>query len=90
MIKPARLKRGDTVAIVSLSSGLGGEEAFLHRYQRGKQRLEEVFGLNVVTMPHALKGIKLLYDNPALRAKDLMEAFKNPRYKRYYLHDWRG
>ncbi len=29
MIKPKKLRKGDTVAIVSLSSGLAGEELFL-------------------------------------------------------------
>ena len=56
MIKPKKLKRGDTVAIVSLSSGMAGDELFKHRYEIGKKRLEEVFGLKVVTMPYALKG----------------------------------
>ena len=39
MIKPKKLKRGDTVAIVSLSSGTAGDEAFRHRYEQGKKRL---------------------------------------------------
>ena len=56
MIKPKRLKKGDTVAIVSLSSGMGGDDIFFHKYELGKKRLEEDFGLNVVTMPNALKG----------------------------------
>ena len=33
MIKPKKLKKGDKVAIVSLSSGLAGEEMFIHRYE---------------------------------------------------------
>ena len=41
MIKPERLKKGDKVAIVSLSSGLIGEENFIHKYDLGKKRLEE-------------------------------------------------
>ena len=32
MIKPKALKRGDTAAIVSLSSGMGGEKPLIHRY----------------------------------------------------------
>ena len=81
MIKPGRLAKGDTVAIISLSSGLGGEPAFLHRYKIGKQRLEEEFGLNVITTPHALKGIDFLYSNPQARAADLMGAFLDPSIK---------
>lgn len=81
MIKPKALKKGDKVAIVSLSSGLIGEPDFLHKYDIGKERLEKEFGLNVVAMPHALKGIKFVYENPQLRAKDLMDAFKDPSIK---------
>lgn len=81
MIKPKRLTKGDTVAIVSLSSGLGGEPAFLHRYEMGKKRLEDEFGLNVVTMPNALKGIDYLYSHPEARAADLMAAFRDDTIK---------
>ena len=77
MIKPQRLRAGDTVAIVSLSSGMGGEAKFKHRYQLGKSRLETVFGLNVVTMPNALRGIEYLYKHPEARAADLMQAFED-------------
>jgi len=45
MLKPSRLTKGDAVAIVSLSSGLGGEPAFIHRYKIGKQRLEADYRL---------------------------------------------
>jgi len=77
MIKPKRLCRGDTVAIVSLSSGMGGDAAFKHRYTVGKKRLETEFGLNVVTMPNALKGSDYLCQHPKARADDLMAAFND-------------
>ena len=32
MIKPERLRKGDKVAIVSLSSGMLGEKKFIHKY----------------------------------------------------------
>ena len=73
MIKPKKLKKGDKVAIVSLSSGLAGEEMFRHRYELGKKRLEKL-GFNVVTMKNALKGIEYLYNHPEKRAEDFMEA----------------
>ena len=73
MIKPKKLKKGDKVAIVSLSSGLAGEEMFRHRYELGKKRLEHL-GFNVVTMKNALKGIEYLYNHPEKRAEDFMEA----------------
>ena len=81
MIKPQRLSKGDTVAIVSLSSGMGGEPAFKHRYEIGKKRLETEFGLYVVTMPNALKGIEFLDKHPEARAADLMQAFGDNRVK---------
>jgi len=81
MIKAPRLIKGDTVAIVSLSSGLGGEPAFAHRYETGKKRLETEFGLNVVTMSNTLKGIEYLDSHPKARAADLMDAFKDNSIK---------
>ena len=56
MIKPKRLYKGDKVAIVSLSRGMIGEKMFIHKYELAKKRLEE-YGLEVVAMPNALKGI---------------------------------
>ena len=73
MIKPKKLNKGDKVAIVSLSSGLAGEEMFRHRYELGKKRLEQL-GFNVATMKNALKGIEYLYNHPEKRAEDFMEA----------------
>jgi len=81
MIKPEGLKKGDKVAIVSLSSGILGEKNLIHKYYLGKKRLEEEFGLEVVHMPNALKGAKFIEENPELRAKDLMDAFKDSTIK---------
>ncbi|MFZ5351094.1 MAG: S66 family peptidase [Bacillota bacterium] len=81
MIKPARLKKGDKIAIVSLSWGGLGDDAFRHKYYIAKERLENLFGLEVHTMPHALKGAEFLAKHPELRAKDLMDAFKEPSIK---------
>ena len=80
MIKPKKLKKGDKVAIVSLSSGLAGEEMFRHRYELGKNRLEHL-GFNVVTMKNALKGIEYLYNHPEKRAEDFMEAILDKEIK---------
>ena len=38
-----KLKKGDTIAIVSLSSEMVGEKEFYHRYLLGKERLEKVY-----------------------------------------------
>jgi len=81
MIKPERLRKGDKVAIVSLSNGILGEKDFLHKYELGKQRLEEKFGLKVVTMENTLKGIEYLYSHPEKRAEDLMDAFRDKTIK---------
>jgi len=77
MIKPQKLKKNDKVAIVSLSSGMGGDSNFFHRYEVGKKRLEAEFDLNVVTMPNALKGFEYLDNHPEARANDLMDAFRD-------------
>lgn len=81
MIKPRKLLRGDTVAIVSLSSGLAGEDSILWRTKQGIERLESVFGLHVKIMPNALKGIKYVREHPELRASDLNEALKDSDVK---------
>ena len=81
MIKPDRLKKGDKIAVVSLSSGLLGEEKLIHKYYIAKERLEKDFGLEVVAMPNALKGLDFVYNNPEARAKDLMDAFKDKSIK---------
>jgi muramoyltetrapeptide carboxypeptidase LdcA involved in peptidoglycan recycling len=81
MLKPERLKIGDKVAIVSLSSGMLGEKEILHKYELGKKRLEENFGLNVVQMPNTLKGKTYIYEHPEERAKDLMQAFSDKSIK---------
>jgi len=80
MIKPERLKRGDKVAIVSLSSGMLGEEFTQHNLKIGKERLEEL-GLEVEFMPNSLKGIDYLKEHPEKRAEDLIEAFSDDSIK---------
>ena len=77
MIKPKKLKKGDKIAIVSLSWGGLGDDALIHKYYIAKERLENDFGLEVMCMPHALKGSEFIAQNPQLRAQDLMDAFKD-------------
>lgn len=81
LIKPEKLQRGDQVATVSPSWGGAGNRELRWRYEQGVKRLEEVFGLNVVPMPHSLKGDDYLYRNPQARAEDLMTAFKDENIK---------
>lgn len=73
--KPPTLRPGDTVAAISLSSGLAA--LFPHRYQAGKRQLAETFGLNVVETPNALRDNAWLHDNPQARAEDLHWALSN-------------
>ena len=69
-----KLKKGDKVAVVSLSSGMLGEEFCSHNIEIGIKRLKE-YGLEPIFMPNALKGIKYLKEHPEDRAKDLKDAF---------------
>ncbi|WP_088815192.1 MULTISPECIES: S66 peptidase family protein [Listeria] len=79
--KLPRLKKGDTVATISLSSGAAGDPELLGRYEVGKKRLQEHFGLKVIEMPHTLAGSDFIYHHPEKRAADLMAAFQNPDIK---------
>lgn len=76
MNKPYALSVGDQVAIVSLSSGILGEDFCKHQIELGVKRLES-FGLKPVFMANALKGIEYLKAHPEARAADLKEAFFN-------------
>jgi len=75
MIRPPALKPGDTVAAVSLSSGLAA--AFPHRYEAAKRQVAETFELTVVEAPNALRDNAWLHDNPQARADDLHWALEN-------------
>jgi muramoyltetrapeptide carboxypeptidase LdcA involved in peptidoglycan recycling len=81
LIKPAKLQRGDKVATISLSWGGAGDKDILWRYEMGKKRLQEEFGLEVIEMPNTLKGSAYLYNHPEKRAEDLMAAFSDPSIK---------
>lgn len=80
MNKPPKLNKGDNVAIVSLSSGVLGEDSSKHQVDIGIERLQ-AFGLNPVFMPNALKGIDYLNKNPEARAEDLKTAFADETIK---------
>lgn len=80
MKKPILLKKGDKIAIVSLSSGMLGEEFCSHNIEIGMKRLRE-FGLEPVFMKNSLKGIEYLNEHPEERAADLKEAFMDDSIK---------
>lgn len=79
LIKPNKLKPGDTVAAITLS--WGGAGLYPDRYDVGVSRLNEMFGLNVVAAKHAKCTPDWIYQNPQARAADLMDAFANPDIK---------
>ena len=66
-----------TVGIVSLSSGIIGEEFIQFEVEIGLHRLRE-YGLKVKFMPNALKGIDHIREHPEKRAEDLLQAFRDP------------
>ena len=65
------------IAIVSLSSGIAGEESVRFEVEIGLSRLKE-YGLKVKFMPHALMGLEYVRAHPEKRAEDLLEAFRDP------------
>lgn len=66
-----RLRRGDRVAIVALSSGLA--PLFPGVYERGLESLRAL-GLEPVEFPTARMKSEELYEHPELRARDLRDA----------------
>ena len=81
LIIPKKLNEGDTVAFISISGGRAGDPDMLPRYETGKKRFEEIFGVNVIETPNALKGSKFLFDHPEKRGEDLMWALQNDEVK---------
>lgn len=79
--KPCKLNRGDKIALVSLSWGGAGDADILWRYNQGKERLQQVFGLEVIEMKHTLAGTEFIYNYPEKRAEDLMNAFQDSSIK---------
>ena len=77
LVVPKSLKRGDTIALISISGGRAGDEDMLYRYEAGKKRLEEIWGIHVIPTPNALAGSNFLYEHPEARAEDLMWALQN-------------
>ena len=66
-----------TIGIVSLSSGIIGEASVRFEVDIGLRRLKEA-GLDVRFLPHALDGLDAVSKHPENRAKDLLQAFRDP------------
>ncbi len=78
MIKPPRLKTGDTIGIVSPS--WGGAGAFPHRVEQGIHQLEAL-GFKIKLAPHALGQHGFVSALPEHRASDLHAMFADPQVK---------
>ncbi|HGJ9625636.1 TPA: S66 peptidase family protein [Streptococcus pneumoniae] len=65
-----------TIGIVSLSSGIIGEDFVKHEVDLGIQRLKDL-RLNPIFLPHSLKGLDFIKDHPEARAEDLIHAFSD-------------
>ena len=64
------------IGIVSLSSGVLGEDFVTHEVKIGIERLKK-YGIEVEFLPNSKKGIEFIKNNPGARAKDLIKAFKD-------------
>ncbi|AOG60497.1 hypothetical protein SHELI_v1c05460 [Spiroplasma helicoides] len=74
------LKKGDCIAIVSLSSGILGEQFCKYQLEIGIRRLENM-GLKVKFMNNSLQGDEFIKNNPEKRAEDLKQAFLDKEVK---------
>ena len=73
---PPPLEPGDKVAVVAPASGRAA--VYPHVYELGLQRLREVFDLEPVEYPTATADDDHLREHPEERARDLMDAFRDP------------
>ncbi|MGT2932940.1 S66 family peptidase [Streptococcus catagoni] len=64
------------IGIVSLSSGIMGEDVIKHELTIGIDRLKE-YDIEVEFLPNALKGLDYIKAHPESRAEDLLAAFKD-------------
>jgi len=64
------------IGIVSLSSGVLGEDFVAHEVKIGIERLKE-YGIEVEFLPNSKKGIEFIKNSSEARAKDLIKAFKD-------------
>jgi len=78
-MKPHKLKKGDTIAIISPS--WGGPSVFPHIHENGLKALREEFGLSIKEYPTARAEAEFLYHHPEVRAVDVNQAFADPEVK---------
>lgn len=74
--RPRRLRPGDTVGIVSPSSGSAA--SFPAIFDHGLLALRETFGLHVKEYPTTRRSSAYLWSHPKERANDLLRALEDP------------
>jgi len=80
--KPKKLKQGDAVAIVSPS--WGGPSVFPHIYENGLKILRG-WSLRIKKFPTTRMEAGFLRANPKIRAKDINDAFADPKVKAIFV-----
>ena len=78
-IKPNKLQKGDTIAVLSPLKGLPSK--FPHIFNNGIKILKEKFGLKIKEFPTARMDLDKLYENPKIRAEDINNAFLDKSVK---------
>ncbi|HPX97950.1 MAG TPA: LD-carboxypeptidase, partial [Thermotogota bacterium] len=73
MIKPKKLNPGDTIAVLSPSSGVPHE--YPHIFDHGLNILKTEFWFRIKEYPTTRMNPKALYENPKARADDMNQAF---------------
>lgn len=81
-IKPKKLQKGNTIAVVSPS--WGGPSVFSHIYESGIKILENL-DLRIKEFPSARKDADYLYKNPEFRAEDINDAFADKEVKAIFV-----
>ena len=87
MIKPQNFKKGDKIAIVSLSKGILGMPFCKHELEIAVKRLKE-FGLEPVIMPNALKDMKYIEEAESVGVIPILYGSYNPNYTGYQTSNW--
>jgi muramoyltetrapeptide carboxypeptidase LdcA involved in peptidoglycan recycling len=80
-VQPPRVRPGDTVAVVSLSSGMAAR--FPDRFARGVRQLATALGVEVVLAPNATRDDAFLRANPQARVDDWTWALTDPSVAAY-------
>lgn len=62
------------IGVVSLSSGILGEDFVSHEVKIGIERLKK-YGIEIEFLPNSKKGLEFIKNHPEERAKDLIKAF---------------